>query len=158
MAKKFAVIGLGHFGSQLAAELAAKGAEVLAIDDDLDRVDDIKDKVTYTVRLDATDESALRSQGIGEFDAVVVGIGDDFESTLLAVAMLQQVGVKRIIARATSSVHERILQHLGLSEVVLPSVEAAERLANSLLFEKVVDSFALSTDYTIVEAPAPDSY
>ncbi len=158
MDKKFAVIGLGHFGSHLAVALAEMGAEVLAIDDDLEKLDDVKDKVTHTVRLDATDEKALRSQGLTDFDAVVVAIGDNFEATLLSVAMLQKIEAKRIIVRCTTPVHERILNHLGITEIILPAAEAAERLANSLMFEKVVDSFALSSEYTIAEVNVPDSF
>ena len=119
MERKFAVIGLGHFGEHLAVELAQKGAEVLAIDEELERLEAIKDKVTHAVRLDAT---------------------------------------KRIIVRATTSIHERILNHVGIKEVVLPASEAADRLANTLMFEKVVDSFALTSDYTIAEVTAPDSF
>jgi trk system potassium uptake protein TrkA len=158
MDKKFAIIGLGHFGTHLAVELAEKGAEVLAIDDNLERLEEIKDRVTHTVRLNATEEKALRSQGIQDFDAVVVGMGDDFEATLLTVAALQRLDVKRIIVRATTETHERILNHLGITEIILPTVEAAERLANTLLFERVVDSFELSSDFTIVEVRAPESF
>lgn len=158
MEKKFAVIGLGHFGSHLAIGLAEQGAEVLAIDDDIERLEEIKDQVTHTVRLDSTEEKALRSQGIQDFDAVIVGMGDDFEATLLTVAALQRLEVKRIIVRATTETHERILNHLGITEIILPAVEAAERLANTLLFEKVVDSFELSSEYTIVEVQAPERF
>src|SRR3989304_2894696 len=105
MERKFAVIGLGHFGEHLAVELAQKGAEVLAIDEELERLEAIKDKVTHAVRLDATDEKALLSQGLQDFDAVIVGIGDDFEAALLTVAMLQRIDAKRIIVRATTSIH-----------------------------------------------------
>lgn len=158
MAKKIAVIGLGHFGFQLAVDLTEKGAEVLALDDDMERLEDIQDKVTHAVRLDAREEKALRSQGIDQFDAVVVAIGDDFEATLMTVAALQTLKAKRIIVRATTEIHERILRHLGIKEVILPAVEAALRLANSLLFEKVVDSFSLSSDFTIMEVNAPASF
>ncbi|MEX1276944.1 MAG: TrkA family potassium uptake protein [Bacteroidota bacterium] len=158
MNKKIAVIGMGHFGIHLAIGLAKKGADVLAIDDSLDRLDEVKDQVTHTVRLDATEETPLRSQGLEEFDAVVVAIGDNFEASLLTVAMLQKVGVNRIIVRATTAVHERILEHLGVKEIILPAAEAAERLANSLLFENVLDSYALSSDYTIAEVTVPDGF
>jgi trk system potassium uptake protein TrkA len=158
MTKKVAVIGLGDFGTELAVSLAEKGAEVLAIDEDLEKLDDVKERVTHTVRLDSTEEQALRSQGLHEFDAVVVGIGDDFEATLLTVAMLQKIEVKRIIVRATTETHERILNHLGIKETILPAVEAADRLANSLMFERVVDSFAVSSDYTIMEVNAPKGF
>ena len=156
--KKFAIIGLGYFGDRLAARLAQQGAEVLAIDENLPKLDDIKEFVTHTVQLDATDEKALRSQGLDEYDAVVVGIGEDFEASLLTVTFLQKIGVKRIIVRATTAVHEQILNHLGIKEVVLPGAEAAERLANSLIFEKVVNSFAFTSDFTIAEAIAPESF
>lgn len=156
--KKFAIIGLGYFGDHLAVRLAQKGAEVLAIDESLQKLDDIKDLVTQTVQLDATDEKALRSQGLDEFDAVVVGIGEDFEASLLSVTFLQKIQVKRLIVRATTAVHEQILNHLGIKEVVLPGAEAAERLASSLMFDKVVESFAFTPDFTIAEAIAPEAF
>ncbi|HZY09897.1 MAG TPA: TrkA family potassium uptake protein [Bacteroidota bacterium] len=156
MTKKYAVIGLGRFGQHLAVELARKGAEVLAIDASMDRLDDIKDQVTHTVRLDSIEMKALQSQGITDYDAVIVGIGENFEATLLTVAALQQLEVKRIIVRATTSTHERILNHLGISEVILPAEEAAERLSSSLMVEGMVDSFILSSDYSISEINTPD--
>jgi len=158
MTKKVAVIGIGNFGAHLAATLAKQGAEVLAIDSSMDRLEDIKDKVTYTVRLDSTEEKALRDQGLTELDAVIVAIGDDFEATLLTIVALQNIGVKRIIARATTKTHERILRHLGIEEVISPAVEAAERLADSLMYRGVIDSLELSSDYSIVEVSAPEAF
>ncbi len=158
MTKKFAVIGLGIFGTHLAVELAARGAEVMAIDSDLDKLDDVKDKVTLTVRLDSTDESALRNQKLDEFDAVIVGMGDNFEASILTVALLQQIGIERIIVRGTTSIHKKILNHLGIEEIILPSEEAAERLASTLSMEKIIDSFALTSEYTIVEAETPKHF
>ncbi len=158
MTKKIAVIGIGNFGAHLCATLARQGAEVMAIDNNINNLDDVKDQVTFTVRLDSTEESALRAQGIVDFDAVVVGIGDNFEAALLTVAALQNLGVKRIVARATTPTHERILRHLGVTEVISPAVEAAERLADSLLYQGVIDSLELSSDYSIVEVNAPDAF
>jgi len=158
MTKKVAVIGIGNFGAHLAVTLAKQGAEVLAIDSSMDRLEDVKDKVTYTVRLDSTEEKALRDQGLTELDAVIVAIGDDFEATLLTVVALQNIGVKRIIARATTKTHERILHHLGIEEVISPAVEAAERLADSLMYRGVIDSLELSSDYSIVEVSAPEAF
>jgi len=158
MAKKFAVIGLGVFGSHLAIELAERGAEVLAIDSDAEKLEDVKDKVTVTVKLDSTDETALRNQKIDEFDAVIVAMGDSFEASILTVALLQQIGVQRIIVRGTTSIHKKILNHLGIEEIILPSEEAADRLAGSLAMEKIIDSFAITSEYTVVEAEAPKSF
>jgi K+ transport systems, NAD-binding component len=93
-----------------------------------------------------------------ELDAVIVAIGDDFEATLLTIVALQNIGVKRIIARATTKTHERILRHLGIEEVISPAVEAAERLADSLMYRGVIDSLELSSDYSIVEVSAPEAF
>ncbi|MBP1655965.1 MAG: TrkA-N domain protein, partial [Bacteroidetes bacterium] len=117
---------------------------------------DVKDHVAHTIRLDATEERALRGLGLQEMDGVVVAIGDDFEATLLTVSQLQKLGIHRIIVRATTPVHERILDHLGITEIILPSVETAERLSNSLMMEGVVNSLALGSDYTIMEVNAPE--
>jgi len=98
----------------------------------------------------------LRGLGLHEMDGVIVAIGDDFEATLLTVSQLQQLGIHRIIVRATTPEHERILDHLGIKEIILPSVETAERLSNSLMMEGVVNSLALGSDYTIMEVNAPE--
>lgn len=156
MGRRFAVIGLGHFGSSLAVEMTGRGAEVLAIDNDMEKLDELKDQVTHTIRVDATEERALRGLGLDDLDAVVVAIGDDFEATLLTVTQLQQLEIRRIIVRATTPVHERILTHLGISEIIMPSVEAAQRLTNSLMVEGVVNSLTLGSDYTIMEVNAPE--
>jgi trk system potassium uptake protein TrkA len=156
MARRFAVIGLGHFGSSLATALTARNAEVLAIDNSIERLDDVKEHVAHTIRLDATEERALRGLGLQEMDGVVVAIGDDFEATLLTVSQLQKLDIRRIIVRSTTPVHERILDHLGITEIIMPSVETAERLSNSLMMEGVVDSLALGSDYTIMEVNAPE--
>jgi trk system potassium uptake protein len=158
MSKKFAVIGLGIFGSHLAVELAERGAEVLAIDNDLEKIEDLKEKVTVTVKLDSTDETALRNQGIEDFDAVIVAMGDNFEASILTVAILQQIGVQHIIVRGTTSIHKRILNHLGIEEIILPSEEAADKLASSLAMDKIIDSFSLTSEYIIVEAEAPKTF
>jgi trk system potassium uptake protein TrkA len=156
MAGKFAVIGLGLVGKHLVEELVERGAEVLAIDADPEKLDDVKSIATDVIRMDSTEDAPLRVQGLENFDAVIVTIGDNFEAMLLTVSLLQEIGVRRIIARATTPVHKRILNHLGITEVMQPAAEAAERLATSLTFEGVVNSFSVSEDYTIVELAAPD--
>lgn len=156
MNKKVAVIGLGSFGSHLAVDLVQKGAEVLAIDSNMEKLTDLKDQVTHTVCLDSREEKALQSQGLQELDAVVVAIGDDFEAVLLTIAALQNIGIKRIIARATTTVHERIIRHLGVQEIVVPAQETADRLANSILVKGVLDSFPLSGTHGVYEVQAMD--
>ena len=93
---KFAVIGVGRFGSAIARTLAKRGAEVIAIDSTLEKIENIQDDVAYAVSLDATDKKALMSQNIQEVDAVVVSIGEDFEAMILCCVMLMELKVKRI--------------------------------------------------------------
>jgi trk system potassium uptake protein TrkA len=156
MPKKIAVIGLGYFGEQLAILLTERGAEVLAVDSSMDRLDDVKDRVAQAICLDATEHKAMAALGLDSFDAVVVGMGDDFEATLLTISVLQELRVPRIIARGTSPTHERILQHVGIREIIMPAVEAAERLSKTLMVEGVVDSVQLPSDFTLMEITAPD--
>ncbi len=158
MAKKIAVIGLGVFGIRVAIELSRKGADVIALDNDMERLDDVKEHVAHAVRIDSTDETALKAQGVHDMDVVIVGIGDNFEAALLTIAALQNIGAKRIVVRGTTSTHERILNHLGIKEVILPAEEAAERLATNLIFENVIDTFELSSGYSIAEISAPETF
>lgn len=158
MNKKIAVIGLGHFGINLCTKLTLLGADVLAIDKDHDKLEHIKDAVTHTVCLDSCDEKVLQAQGLEEFDAVIIALRDNFEDTLLTITNLQKLQIKRIIVRATTDKHHQILEHLGVSEVILPEEEAAFRLARTLTMENIVDSFTLEDDYTIIEAETPGEY
>ena len=128
----YAVIGLGRFGRMVAEMLAADGAEVIAVDLNPTLVEDIKDKVTVAVRMDSTDETALVSQGIDSMDAVIVGIGDDFEANQLTVVIAKKIGVKKVITRARTPVQAKILSLIGADEVIMPEEETAQRLAQRL--------------------------
>ena len=102
---QIAVIGLGTFGAKTAISLFEKGADVLAIDKDEVLVEKIKDRVTHAVNIDVTDERSLRSVNISDVDTAVVAICDHIEQSIMAVTMLQKLGVGRVIARATSTIH-----------------------------------------------------
>ncbi|MCY2961665.1 MAG: TrkA family potassium uptake protein [Planctomycetota bacterium] len=130
---KVAVVGLGLFGRALAVDLARAGAEVVAVDTDMALVEDVRDEVALAVCLDATDAKELRAQGIHKVDVLVASIGNDFEANQLLVVLAVELGIPRIVARAPSANHARILKLLGAHEVVLPEIEVAERMARSLL-------------------------
>jgi trk system potassium uptake protein TrkA len=112
---RFAVIGIGRFGSAIATKLSKKGAEVIAIDISEERISSIKEDVTYSVALDSTDINSLKSQNICEMDAVVVSIGEDFQALLLTAFALQELKVKRIIVRAQGETQIKILSKMGLN-------------------------------------------
>src|SRR5512134_1787173 len=105
MKKQFAVIGLGRFGYSVAKELAESGCEVLAIDNDEERINKVSEFVTHAVALNAMDEKALRSIGVQNVDVAVVSIGENIEANILIVMILKEFGIKRIIAKAVTSLH-----------------------------------------------------
>ena len=152
---KYAVIGLGHFGTEIAKELSDRGAQVLAIDNDEDHIEKIKDYVAYSVTMDSTDKKALRTQGLPDMDAVVVAIGEDFEALLLTTVYLLEMGVKRIIARANGEQQRQILERMGVEEILSPEKEVADILAERLLNPSVLSYLSLPDGYEIVEIKSP---
>ncbi len=154
----FAVIGLGRFGRRLATLLAEAGAEVLAIDRNRELVDGIRDSVALAVCLDCTDEQALRAQGVDKVDVAIVGIGADFENSALTTATLKQLGVTRVISRATSGIRAEILSRIGADDIVNPEKEAAERWCNRLVTPAVMGRIELAEGYTLAQVAAPESF
>lgn len=146
-----AVIGLGTFGAKTAVRLFEKGAEVIAIDKNDELVDKIKDRVTHAVALDVTDERSLRSVNISDVDVAVVAIGDHIEMSILAVTMLRRLGVGRVIARATSTLHEHVLQEIGASEIIKVEEEMGEIIASKIVAPHVMQRYNFSAGYSIVE-------
>jgi trk system potassium uptake protein TrkA len=156
--RTFAVIGLGRFGSAMAATLAELGQEVIGIDSSEDRVRDMADIVGQSIELDATDERALRSAGIQDVDVAVISIGENIEASLLVVMQVMGLGVKEVIAKAVTSLHGKILQRLGVSRVIYPEREMAIRIAHGLVVPNVLDYVELSRDFSIIELPAPAGF
>lgn len=157
--KQFVVIGLGNFGHNVAARLAQIGHEVMAIDASEERIDDIKDHVTHAVVADAKDKDALSDLITNAMSAAVVSLGDNIEASVLCVLYLKEIGVKRIIGKATSVDHGKILEAIGTSEVIYPERDAAIRLAEKLNAPtSVLDYIELSPEYGIVDIATPDDF
>ncbi|MEK7703728.1 MAG: TrkA family potassium uptake protein, partial [Myxococcota bacterium] len=117
----FAVIGLGQLGASVATQLAERGAEVIAIDSDPMRVEQIKDQVARAMSLDATDEKALRAAGVADCDTVILALGEaQLEEAVLITMALRELGVGRIVSRASSDIQARLLLRLGVTRVVFP--------------------------------------
>lgn len=146
-----AVIGLGTFGAKTAVRLFEKGAEVIAIDKDEELVDKIKDRVTHAIALDVIDERSLRSVKISDVDVAVVAIGDHIDMSIMAVAMLRKMGVGRVIARATSVLHEHVLHEIGASEIIKVEEEMGEIIASKIVAPYVLQRYNFAAGYSIVE-------
>ncbi len=152
---KFAVIGVGRYGATIARRLAEKGAQVFAYDPDEKKIDSIKDEVAYAVTLDATDIRALVTQNLEELDAVVVAIGENFEATVLTCVHLFDMGVKRVIARASGDHQRLILEKIGVKEILTPENEVAHVVREKLLNPNIVSFLQLPDDHEIAEIRAP---
>lgn len=155
MKGQYAVIGLGRFGSSLATTLHQAGNEVLAIDRNEERIEEYKDHVTYAVVADSTDEEALKSVGIRNFDAVIVAIGDDIQASILTVLILKELEVKKVVAKAINKRHGQVLYKVGADWVVFPERDMGERVATQLMSPNVLDYIELAKDYSIKEVKAP---
>lgn len=157
MAKnQFAVIGLGQFGEAIARSLSKSGAEVMAIDIDQEKVDNIANDVAYAVAM-ATNRKALISQNIQKFDAVVIAIGEEFEELLLCAVNLLELKIPRIIVRAKGKINRKILEKLGLTEIFSPEFEVGAVVADRLLHPTMINSLNLPDDFIITEIKAPKS-
>lgn len=146
-----AVIGLGTFGAKTAIRLFEKGAEVIAIDKNEKLVDKIKDRVTSAIQIDVTEERSLRSVNISDVDVAVVAIGDSIEQSIMAVAMLRKLGVGRVIARATTALHEHVLHEVGASEIIKVEEEMGEIIASKIIAPHVLQRYNFAAGYSIVE-------
>lgn len=156
--RSFAVIGLGRFGSAIATTLTELGQDVIGVDADAERVRHLSEVLAHAVELDATDERALRAAGIRDVDVAVVSIGEDVESSVLIVMLVKELGVRTVIAKATTPLHGRILEKIGVSRVIFPERDMAVRVAHSLVVANVLDYIELSRDFSIVELPAPRAF
>ena len=159
--KKFAIIGLGRFGQKLAIALAMSEAEVIAIDQNREVIENLRDQVSHAVRLDSTDEDALRAQGVDKVDVAIVGIGQGsrgFESAILTIVNLKAIGVKQIYARAESLIAGEVMSKVGANEVIYPEIESAQRWAYKLIAPQISDKIDFAPGYSLAKVKAPPSF
>jgi len=149
--KRFIVIGVGQFGFSVAKTLVDLGYDVLALDRNEMRIQDISDQIPHAVVADGVDEKALRSLGAQEYDIAVVTCGESMESSILATAILRELGVKEIIVKALNTTHGDILMRIGASKVVYPESEMGVQVAHRLVNPDILQELALSKEYSIKE-------
>ena len=152
------VIGLGRFGSALARELERLGHEVMAVDRNEQRVNDIAPEVTHALQLDASDEDALRAAGAADFNTAVVSISSDAEPSIFATMVLKRLGVRTVISKAGSVLHGEILARVGADRVVFPERETGLRLAHSFNVPNVIDYLDVAPNFGIEKIRPPKSF
>ena len=156
--KQFVVIGCGRFGSSVAKTLYDLGHEVLAIDLDEEKVQEISDSVTCAVQADVTDEKVLAELGIRNFDVVIVSIGSNYQASIMATLIAKDLGVKKVIVKAHDELHGKVLSKIGADRIIFPERDMGVRVAHNLVSSNILDFIELSPDYSILEIAALDKW
>jgi len=157
--RQFAVIGLSTFGERVGKRLAELGCQVLVVDRDRDRIQEVKNWATEAVVADAIDKSILAAMGLKDVDAVVVSLGEQIDLSILVTLFLKELGVRRIVVKGITPDHAKVLKLVGADEVIFPEEEMATRVANRLSAPTtVIDQIELAEGFSIVEIVAPKSW
>ena len=158
MQKNIIVLGLGRFGYAVATRLAQKGAYVTAVDSNYKTVEKIASLVSSSVQADITEEQALKSLGINNYDAAIIATGSDLEASIEATLICKDSGINQVIAKASSESHARILEKIGADYIVFPEADTAERLARSLVGPNLLEVIEFSDEFSIIEIKAHKSW
>lgn len=153
----FAVLGLGVFGRQICATLIERGGSVIAIDQDPELIEQVKEDVTQAILIDTTDEESLSEAALEDVDVAVVAMGDNVEASILTTALLKKRGVGHVVSRAVSALHAQVLKQVGADEVLNLETDAGSRLANRLIAPDVLERVALSREISVAEMYVPEA-
>ena len=156
--RQIAIIGLGNFGYYLATRLYEKGHEVLAIDKDPVLVQAIRDRVSQAVVADATDRRAIEPLGVSQMDAAVVCIGSVLSDSILATLNMIDIGAKRVLAKAITEAHGRILRKIGATEIFFPEKDRAMSLAEQLHNPNMLDYLPFVEGFSIIQLSPPKEF
>ena len=149
--KQIAVIGCGRFGMSLAITLGKLGNEVMVIDKDEEIINSIADKVTHAIICDVSVDGSLKELGLANFDICVVAIGSDYKTSIIATVEAKELGIPKIIAKATDSVQAMVLRKIGADRVIIQEKDMGVRVANNISNSNILDSINLSDEYSLVE-------
>lgn len=155
--KQYAVIGLGRFGTSVASTLHELGHEVVVVDENEDNINELGDYCTHGLIGDSTQMDVLRAAGVKEVDSVIIAI-TNFETSIMTALLCKELGAKNIIAKARNDSHAKILERIGVDNVVIPEKDMGKKLAHNLSSKNVVDIITLSSNYDIVEMKVPESW
>lgn len=149
--KSFAVLGLGKFGRSTVEELVRAGAEVMAVDNDEEKVKRISEIAAYAMQADVRDSEAMQELGLSNMDGVVVAMTGSLDASIMATIMAKEEGVPYVLAKAQDEVHERILKRVGADKVIIPERESAARVARNMISGNFLDFIELSDRVRMVE-------
>lgn len=156
--KSVLLIGMGKFGQTLGEKLLNMGDEVMIVDKNEDKINQLAQKYTDALIANCMNADNLRALNIPSFDACIVAIGDDFQSSLEITSLLKDLGAKWVVSKATTEIQRKFLLRNGADEVVYPDRDIAEKLAVKLNSAKVFDYIELNSEYSIFEIAVPDKW
>ena len=156
--KQYIVIGCGRFGSSVATTMHLLGHQVMAIDKSEEIIQNIVDKVTHAAIVDVTDEQAIRSIGLGNFDVAIIAIGADIRASIMATLIAKEMGVSQIVCKAKDELQAKVLYKIGADRVVFPERDMGVRVAHYLVSDNILDHIELDPEYSIVEIVTPTSW
>ncbi len=152
------VFGAGRFGTALAKELFEEDIEVMVVDNDEEKIQEISPHVTTAVIADVVDEGAIDELGLSNFDLAVIAIGSNLEASIVAAVEAKEYGVPMIYAKASTEMQARILKKIGVDQIIYPEIEVGERLARSISGRSIIEYIHFSEEYSIVEVSAPHNW
>ena len=156
--KSIAVLGIGQFGFHLAISLTQKGFDVLVIDSDPEKIDDIKELVSEAIILDSTEEKAMRAVNINTVDIAIVAIGSNVQSSLLTTALLQRLGIQEIQVRYINSLQENILNSMEIKTIISIEKEMGIQISNTLSTQSVGKYISISDRHSVMEIQVPNGF
>ena len=156
--KQYIVIGCGRFGSSLATTMNLLGHQVMAIDKNEEIIQNLSDKVTHVAAVDVTDECALRSLGLGNFDVAIIAIGSDIRASIMATLIAKEMGVEQVVCKAKDELQAKVLYKIGADRVVFPERDMGIRVAHNLVSDNILDHIELDPEYSIMEIVTPNKW
>ena len=156
--KQIIVIGCGRFGESVSKTLTKLGHDVMVIDKSYEIIKEISEYVAHAVQMDALDEASFRTIGLRNFDVAIIAIGSDIEASIMATLIAKEAGVPLVIAKALHEIHGKLLAKIGADKVVFPERDMGMRVAYGLVMPNILDIIEFSTDYSIVEIVALESW
>ena len=156
--RQVAVLGLGRFGAELTKALYNSGCEVLAVDQNEDRIYEIADNATHAVATNVAEESNLRQIGITEFDGVVIAIGDNIQASIITALNCKEMGCNYIVAKAQNAKHARVLEKIGVDYVIIPEADSAVKTARLLTQPQISDIVNITSNYSIAQVAVPEDW
>lgn len=158
MKKQFVVLGLGSFGASVAVTLQQLGCDVVVVDQDMERIEDVADRVTYAMQADIGDPELFDVLGKESFDGIVIASSENLEGSIMATLAAKEAGIPYVLCKAHNKRYAEVLRKVGADAVVFPEKEMGKRIAKNLVSANLADWIALSPDYSVVEAAIPEKW